>query len=481
MSTRAGVWRVLLLAWIAGPVSAAHGPVRSGNRPAPAESTSQDPTAEWKLETLELTDGTIYAGLIQAEHRHEIEFVEIRRPPGKPMFALVRPIDPKSVADRHRLDAADRSQLIERFQEFRKRARIEAGRMEDVTLRDESHDGARRWIYDGDWFTLESRADAALTRRCIVRIEQVFRAYRQLLPPRVQPPTALRILLFGSMDDYRAFVDQLGLKIETPGLFVSAQNLIVAGSDLELFARRLAQVRAENERVRRQYEAFKAEFPKRLEVVSKELQQKGFDAAEIEQELKLRTTVWQREHDTALSRLDRLEQQNDAKFAEVTRQMFARLYHEAFHAYAENFVFPQRHGGLPRWLNEGLAQVFESGQLDGDSLRVDAPDHDRLTRLQAELRSDQPLALIDVLNATENDFLTSHWNTASQRRYLYSWGLAYHLAFHQNLLTSRALETYVSNQDGYGPAARFTRVVNLPLDKFEHRWRQAMLDARTRN
>jgi hypothetical protein len=444
------------------------------SRPAP--DAGRETTNDWKFESVTLKDGTSHLGLIQAERRQEIEFVEVVRSAGKPMYAVVRPLDPRSVVSRVRLEEADRNRLVERLQAFRNRARIEAGRMESVTLREEQRDGMPCRVYEGDWFTLESRADEAMTRRSIVRIEQVFRAYRQLLPPRVTPPRSLRVVLFGAMEDYHAFVDQLGLKLETPGFFIPAQNLLVAGSDLNLFSRRLAQVRAENMEVRRQYESLRDSFPRRLESLTKELREKGLETAAIEQEVGARKTSWQREFKAAMSRLDRVEQQNEAKFGDVTRQMFARLYHEAFHAYVENYVYPQRQGALPRWLNEGLAQVFESGQLDADTLRLDAPDRERLKRLQDDLKSDHPLPLLDVLTATEGDFLDAGDGAAAQRRYLYSWGLAYDLAFLRNLLNSQSLSPYVVNQDSYGPAARFTRFSGLPLAKFEAQWRAAMLD-----
>ncbi len=448
--------------------------------PAKATSETRGPTHDWKFETLELKDGTLYTGLVQATRQHEIEFVEIFLPPGKPLFGVVRPVEPRQVAKIVRLDNAEHNQLVERFQDFRNRARIEAGRMDEVTLSQGTRDRVRCWVYAGDWFVLESHADEVLTRRCVVRIEQVFRAYRQLLPPRVQPAAPLRVLLFGTREDYRAYVDQLGLQIETPGFFVPGQNLLVAGSDMGPFARRLAQARARNAQVRRQYETLKAGFPKRLESLTKELPQKGFSAVEIDREVKLRTAIWQREYETEMARLDRLEQQNEASFADVTRHMFARLYHEALHAYVENFVYPQRQGALPRWLNEGLAQIFENGQLEGDALRIDAPDRERLKRLQVDLKTPPPWGLGEVLTATESDFLAVRDSGASERRYLYSWGLAYDLTFHRNLLRSQSLDPYVVNQDSYGPAARFVRLTGLPLEKFEQQWRQTMLELKAR-
>ena len=44
--------------------------------------------------------------------------------------------------------------------------------------------------------------------------------------------------------------------------------------------------------------------------------------------------------------------------------MFARAYHESFHAYLENYVYPHDHYDVPRWLNEGLAVMMEGGILD---------------------------------------------------------------------------------------------------------------------
>ena len=243
------IWRVVSALFI---LLGAAGQVPAGQAsadPAPpvqATSEAREPAHDWKFETLELNDGTIYTGLIQATCKHEIEFVEIFLPPGKPMFAVVRPVEPRLVAKLVRLDTAEHAQLMERLQDFRNRARIEAGRMDDVALSQGTRDGVRCWVYTGDWFVLESRTDEVLTRRCVVRIEQVFRAYRQLLPPRVQPSATLRVLLFGAMEDYRAYVDQLGLKLETPGFYVPGQNLLVAGSDMAPFTRRLAQARTQN-------------------------------------------------------------------------------------------------------------------------------------------------------------------------------------------------------------------------------------------
>lgn len=447
-------------------------------REVPVSPKPGDAPPEWQFESIKLKDGTVYRGLIQAERETEIEFAEIVRPPGKAMFAVVRPVAPESIEEIVRLEGDARDKLVGRFQQLRNRARIEAGRMEDVLLREDIRDGVRHWTADRDWFHLDSTAEAVMTRRCVVRVEQIFRAYRQLLPPRIKQASNLRLLLFGSLDEYRRFMQESGFRIASPAFYSASHNMIVAGSDLNSYARRLAQVQARNQEVRQQYRMLDADFTDRLAGVLDEMKKRGYGEAEIEQEAKLRKAVWQRQYDAAMKEIDLAERQNEAKFAEVTEQMFVRLYHEAFHAHVENYVYPHHLGAMPRWLNEGLAQVFENGQLDADTLRIDAPDRERLTRLQEDLASGDSIPLADVLTAEENEFLASHESDTAQRHYLYAWGLAYHMAFESSLLAGKAMDLYVANKGDYGPMARFIRLVGMPLQKFEQAWRAAMLRLR---
>jgi len=445
---------------------------------AAASPKHGDSPPEWQFESLKLKDGTVYTGLIQAERETEIEFAEIIRPPGKAMFAVVRPVAPASIEETIRLEGDARAELLNRFRQLRNRARIEAGRIEDVVLREDVRDGVQHWTADRFWFHLDSTAEASMTRRCVVRAEQMFRAYRQLLPPRTEQAGGLRLLLFGSLDEYRRFMRESGFRIPNPAFYSSSHNMIVAGSDLNSYARRLAQVQARNREVRRQYRMLDAGFPDRLTSVLDEMRKRGYGETEIEQEAKLRKAVWQRQYDAAMKEIDLAERQNEAKFAEVSERMLTRLYHEAFHAYVENYVYPQRNGAMPRWLNEGLAQIFESGQLDADTLRIDAPDRDRLTRLHADLTEGDSLAVTDLLSAEEDEFLAAHESDAAQRHYLYCWGLAYYMAFENSMLAGKAMDQYVANKENYGPTARFVRLVNMPLQKFHAQWQAAMLRLR---
>lgn len=440
-----------------------------------AAADAIEETADWSFDVLEMKDGRVHRGLVLADSDEEIEFAEIVRPPGRPMFAVIRPLAPEQVARKQLLEAGPRAKLWARFQTFRNRARIEAGRMDDVTLRKTERSGRIGWTYEGPWFQLESTADETMVRRCVVRAEQIFRAYRQTLPPQHERRTGLRLMIFGSTAEYQRHLQEAGLQISNPAWFSASQNLVLAGGELNTFSRRLQQTQARNEEVRRQYKALKASFPDRLAGLIQQMKERGFSAAQIDQEVKLRSAAWQREFDEAMSRLERAQVQNTAAFASVTDQMFAQLYHEAFHAYVANYVCPQSDARLPHWLDEGLAQIFETGQIEADSLRIDAPDRNRLAQLQDDLRGDQPLKTQQILEADEQDFLNPASSGSAQRYYLYSWGLAYYLTFDKNLLHSDVLDCFLSNPEGLGPAASFTRLVGMPIAKFEKLWREAVL------
>ena len=139
------------------------------------------------MERLEFAGRPPLEGLIESEDRDWITLIQIRRPPGRPMYLVIRPIDRASVCNVVRLKPAQREALRRQIEAFRNRAAIEAGRMEAVRLETAEADGNRYQRYRGRWFTLDSTAGEAMTRRVIVRTEQIFTAYRQILPPRTAP------------------------------------------------------------------------------------------------------------------------------------------------------------------------------------------------------------------------------------------------------------------------------------------------------
>ena len=68
----------------------------------------------------------------------------------------------------------------------------------------------------------------------IVRAEQIFAAYRQILPPRTSPVKPLRLILLCSLHEYQAVLTKLGVtaRFQNPACFIEDKNTVVIGSDL---------------------------------------------------------------------------------------------------------------------------------------------------------------------------------------------------------------------------------------------------------
>jgi hypothetical protein len=433
---------------------------------------------DWPMEQVTLTDGRTYQGLVQSESPSGIEFVEVRRPPGKPMFLVVRPIDRKDIGTWQRLSRAQQDELAERLERHKRRTLVEGRRMEDLALAATSDDGRVLWNYRGDYFTLESTANELMTRRLIVRLGQIFTAYRQLLPPRASGGSRVDIRLFGSTEQYRAALDELGLRINNPAVYLADRNVILAGSDVNRFEAELADVNRRHGEIRQQLDALVADAPSRVKKLGDDLKNSNVPAAERLRILLAEQRKWTDKRRAVEREIAALDRKNAARFNEVTARMFTRLAHEAFHAYLETYVYPRRDYDVPRWLNEGLAQTFEAGLLEADSLRIDAPNLVALENLRADLQGPAPLELAELLAAGSQTFLGVHEGDgqAVSRAYYYSWGLAYYLAFEGRLLDTAAFDAYLSPAAAQvEPVARFEKLVGAPLDEFQATWRRAML------
>ncbi len=443
--------------------------------------SSGDPRLEtgWKFDRIALATGKTIDGLILADDGVTgMEFMEVRRLPGKPMNLVVRPIERRMIASVESLNDAERKILRGRLDRFMHRAKFEARRMDDIKLSSQTRDEGRQWNYHGNWFWLESTADEQTSRRAAVRIEQIFTAYRQLLPPQRSPQRHLKIMLFGAEPQYAAFLRGLGLEIANPAFFAADFNIVAAGSDINRFNEQLATTRAEHKAVKDRLDAEFAQLPARLAALAEQMRRKGIAASERKAVIAAEQRRQQERREKLLDDIAQADRRNANKFLQVTDDMYSRLYHEAFHAYLDNYVYPHHEFDVPRWLNEGLALTFEGGQLESDTLRIDAPNRRALRALHADLRGPNPLPLSELLSADADAFLPAHrgGDTAAARLYAYSWGLAYHLTFERSLLDSAAFAEFISPASGKQPAIkRLEHLVGEPLDVFESKWRTAML------
>src|SRR5690606_29794832 len=101
--------------------------------------------------------------------------------------------------------------------------------------------------------------------------EQMFTAYRRLLPPKIHKPQELKIVIFGSWHDYQLMAQSLGLRVENAAFYHPQQNLVATGSDLARLGGQLEQVQAQHGAMRADLARLKLELPQKLEQYRRKL------------------------------------------------------------------------------------------------------------------------------------------------------------------------------------------------------------------
>src|SRR5262249_50172149 len=264
-------------------------------------------------------------------------------------------------------------------------------------------------------FTLESNAPEDIVRRAAVQLEQIYAAYTRFLPPRCDSGEPTVIRLAQSLADYQALLREQGRTLLNPAFYDTARNQILCGTDLQQLGEQLERRRQENQKLLDDLKNREAELQK--------LYKNKPPAAVL------------RPIQEARQQVDAVNKQNDELFQAATRQLFRTLYHEAFHAYLANFVYPPAEAEVPRWLNEPLAQVLEGASTAAAERRADEAARARLNQAQASLRADDLVPIPDLLRAGPKQFVVLHASDqqTSDRYYLTSWGVAFYLTFERRL------------------------------------------------
>ncbi len=449
--------------------------------------------AAWRLETVRLHDGRRLEGLVVSPDTGDptaaVEFVQIIEPRGRPRELITwPPLAAARVAVVERLPAAEHAELAGRVAELRGRASRRHAAETAVALTRADEDAP--WRYAGAWCTVESTADPRLTRQAIVHLEQVFAALEALVPPATAPdPTALAVVLCGTAAEYRRLRESLAVRAEHPAFYVPARGLLVAGSDMPAVVEQEQAAGDSLALAERRLLDRDRTFADDLRRLAGDLEGQGMPAAKRAEIVQLARTRWQRERDGWLAEITAARRDNLARVAEAKEQFFARLTHEAWHAYADRRLAPRASRPLPGWLDEGLAQVFETAPLEAGEMRLDTPDPVRLKMLQELLDRSAPPALAGLVRSGPELFLVGHGTgrRESRDRYLLAWGLALDLAILDPVLSREALERLctapgstdtASREAAEDPGADFERLVGMPLERFEEAWRRRLRAAR---
>ena len=420
---------------------------------------------EWKYDVVLLKNGHTLQGLLVKQTPDEIQFRCVSRKPGSHTVVIPTTLERAEVDHLDLLDDKDREALAARLDALDPTGKGEAQRMASLELKPITwgKDRKKAWRYESTHFVLESNAPEDVVRRAAVHLEQIFAAYARFLPPRQQAGEPTTILLAESQADYQALLQQQGRVMLNPAFYDTERNQIVCGTDLQRLGEQLEQARRDNQDLLKRARDSEADLVRLF---------KGRE--QIPPHL-LRPIQEVR------ARVDAINRQNDEQFQAATRQLFRVLYHEAFHAYLANFVYPPTEADVPRWLNEGLAQIFETAFIEAGELRVGHADLGRLAHAQKALSRHDLVPLLELLRSKPGKFVVQHASEqqTSDRYYLTSWAVAFYLTFDRRLLGTRAMDEYVHGlHRGTDPVAAFERLVGQTPSRFEAEFQQYLSELR---
>jgi len=428
--------------------------------------------AAWPTDEVTLVNGAKFQGLIVEETVFGLTFQTVKRPPGRPTLTFTTFFAKKEIDAVKKLSDADRATLRARLADLDSNGTGERLRMDGLDLVSVEwlgqKNGAKR--YEADRFVLLSAAPEEVTRRAAVRLEQIYTAFARFMPARFEAARPTSVELAGDLDQYKRLLKASAGQVLNAAVYFPSENRILCGTDLRRLGDELHRTRLHHlqqlaatdkyeKEIRELYKGSKPDLDRFLGVVKRE-----------------------REKVAAADR------ENDRTFDGATRRLFAILYHEAFHSYAMTYVYPARSaadvkagkgtGELPRFLNEGLAQLFENPVIEAGELRVGHADADRLKRVQDWLAGKNAPGLVplaDLLKAGRETFLTAHANqqASADRTYLTCWALAFHLMFERRLIGTAAFDDYLKSLNtGGDPAKAFAALVGQELPAYEKDWHE---------
>ena len=409
---------------------------------------------DWSFDSLKLKNGVTHQGLILEESPQALRFQIVRRFPGRPTVWFTCVFRHNEIEKLEKLTDEDRQALKNKLLELDPAA--EARRIEKMDLKPCDW-GAKKGgglRYDSDYFILLSDASEEIVRRAAYRLENVYAAYSGFLTPRHRGGNPTLIRIHQSLEGYQGSLPA-GLNLKNPAFYDVAANRVSCGTDLLRLGDDLSRFRLQAnvmlEDVARQEAEVRRLYGKKPEL-NRHLQPFLDTRSQIKQAARV----------------------NEQAFDRATQILFRQLYHEAFHAYVSNFVYPANlkdtPGELPRWLNEGMAQVFETAVFEAGELRIGHADKERLERAKEMLEKNELLGIKELIGAGAKGFVIAHNGKIpdGDRAYLTAWALASYLMFDRRLPGTPKGDLYLKAINAGGdPVEHFEKWVGQGLPEFE--------------
>lgn len=349
-----------------------------------------------------------------------------------------------------------------------------------------------------DGIELTSTASATVTKPVAERIRRQLARYRAFLPPRTAGAPAdaarldtasreLRIRLYGTLVAYQAAVAERGLRVGNPACYLPAEHTILLGFDGAKFDDVLAASTESSAKAAEEKDVTARRFAESQKAEEKRFRSNNVPENVRKEILQRLKQDFQQANAAADRKQKEAEKLNQKRFDEATARLLALADHELFHAYVESEVYPRDRGGLPPWLDEGLAQFVEHARWRGDQPLVDTRPQELVRRLRDEMHGSkdgavEPMSVAGILALEGKHYLVGKGDASTtansavansddvRRRYLFAWALVQMLAETKRLAPREALDRYVDDRES-DPTARLAQWVKKSPTEFEAEWR----------
>jgi hypothetical protein len=433
---------------------------------------------EWKLDIVFRKDSEPFRGLVTSQTPKAIHINRVFRTKGKPTVVIADIVPRSELAELRLLDDKERALLTARLETLSKERKVLSAQerlwnggkaavppSEMLELKPEAWgaDGKGKALaYDSTHFRLVSNAREDIVLLTAIQLEQVFTAYARFLPPRGEASKRTTILLTQSLEEYHELVKARGHNILNPAFFDPKEMQVVCGCDLERLGKELTRVHGQHAKLLEELASRREELKRIYKGQAIPLELSG-------------------PIDEAFRKIVELEKKNSNVVRMCHLRLVQCLCHEAFHAYLNGTVFANRKARVPAWLDEGLAQVFETALVEVGELHVGQPDMKRLNRIRTAKQGVQMLPLADLLKSTARQFQVAHTQEKqiSDRYYLGAWALGFYLTFEKQVLRSEALDDYLTALErGTDPLEAFSVLTGDGPEKAEKKLHEYLQNLR---
>jgi hypothetical protein len=404
---------------------------------------------EWQFDTVHMISGRVLKGLVLEETPGGIRFSCIDHRVGEPPAAFVTPIKRSEIDHIDRLSPEERRRLQSLLKELQ--PATEEERMQKLHLEPASpgYEIPGAISYRSGFFVLVGNVGEQILRRAAVRLEKIYQAYARYLPPRLTASQPTTILIVQPLE-YQALLQRRRRSFLNPAYYDCSQNEVLCACELHQLKQDLARACQEHgqmlARLDQQRNLVERQFAGRV---------KSERLAEIKRDK---------------NAIEHKDTENKQVFRNAEGRFYQILYHEAFHSYLANYVYDPSETAMPHWLNEGLAQIFETAVVEGDELVISCPAPNRPRQFREGWRNHALPDLEALLLSGPKEFQVSHSSDqhVSDKYYLTSWAVAYYLTLGCKKLGTPAMDHYVvSLKNGTNPVEAFKTLVDQSLPEFK--------------